>query len=279
MSIKLRPGKKIIFYEDETERVLVDGPSSPYIDVTDTTNTVTTRIQSDDSKGYVGTSTNHAFDIRTNGTARVSIANSGAITITPATTFSGNVTLSAAATPTLTITDTTNTVSVIVKSDDTKGYVGTSTNHACDILTNNTARIAIAAGGAVTVTPAATFTAGAQSASVAVTATSDGLTTGLIPSGTRYVTVTSANANDIVTLPTAVVGNRIDLYVGANGCELRTPATSNVKINNVDSDGTNEAAIPATTYCQLVCVSTTEWILLAWDELGAPITAIVPDAA
>lgn len=130
------------------------------------------------------------------------------------------------------------------------------------------------------VTGAATFTAGAQSASVAVTATADGLTTGLIPSGTRYVTAASGgNANNIITLPAAVVGNIITVYVGADGCEVRTPSGSNVTINNVDSDGTNEAALPATTLATFTCTTTTSWILEAVDELGAVITAIVPDAA
>lgn len=117
-----------------------------------------------------------------------------------------------------------------------------------------------------------------SSANYAATATADGLTTGLIPAGTQHVTVTSASASNIVTLPAAVIGTVIHGYVGANGCEMRTPASSNATINDVDSDGTNQAAIPATTLFRAHCVSATGWILLAWDELGAPITAIVPDA-
>lgn len=112
-----------------------------------------------------------------------------------------------------------------------------------------------------------------------VTATTDGLTTGLISVTARHVTVTSDDANKIVTLPAAVVGKEITMYVGATGCEVRTPASSNVKINDVDSDGTNEAAIPATTLCRFTCTSSTTWLLEAIDELGAVITAIVPDAA
>ena len=67
--------------------------------------------------------------------------------------------------------------------------------------------------GASTLTGAVTATAGCQSTALAVTATSDGLTTGLITSGTRYVTATSASADNIVTLPTAVVGNIITMYI------------------------------------------------------------------
>lgn len=114
----------------------------------------------------------------------------------------------------------------------------------------------------------------------ALTATSDGLTTGLA-TGSGFLVVTSANANNIVTLPALADvsdGHEVWGYVGANGCELRTPAASGETINGVDSDGTNEAAIPATTlFC---CTATPDgWILRAWTELGAPITAIVPDAA
>jgi hypothetical protein len=112
---------------------------------------------------------------------------------------------------------------------------------------------------------------------VSVTATADGLTTGLIPDYADYVTVTSANADHIVTLPAPVVGKVIRGYVGANGCEIRTVASSNVNINGQDSDGTKEAAIPATTLFELTCVASTDWILTAADELGAVITAIVPD--
>lgn len=116
----------------------------------------------------------------------------------------------------------------------------------------------------------------------AITATADGLTTGLIAAGVEFVTVTSASANNIATLPSAtaaLVGTVIKGWVGANGCELRTPAASTATINGVDSDGTNEAAIPATTLFELTCVAEGTWVLRAWSELGVVITAIVPDAA
>ncbi len=124
---------------------------------------------------------------------------------------------------------------------------------------------------------------GVQSNAVPVTATADGLTTGLITEGVSFVQITSANADHIITLPSLtddVVGHVIFGWVGANGCEIRTPAASGTKINGVDSDGTNEAAIPATTLIMLVAVSETDgWILYAWTELGAAVAAIVPDAA
>ncbi len=60
--------------------------------------------------------------------------------------------------------------------------------------------------------------------------------------------------------------------------EIRTEAASAIEINSEDCDGTKEAAIPATTLWRATYInSTIGWILNAWDELAAPITAIVPD--
>lgn len=115
---------------------------------------------------------------------------------------------------------------------------------------------------------------------IEVTATSDGLTTGLIPQHARYVSVTSGNADHIITLPDGsakYVGTSIRGYVGATGCEMRTPATSGATINGVDSDGTNEAALPATTMFEATLVAADTWILRAWDEGGDDIAGIVPD--
>lgn len=116
-----------------------------------------------------------------------------------------------------------------------------------------------------------------KKAATAVTATADGLTTGLIPAGTQFVSVTSASVNNIITLPAGTVGDVINGWVGANGCEIRTPAGSNATINNVDADGTNEAAIPATSKFTVTLVAADTWILEATTELGAVITAIVPN--
>ena len=113
----------------------------------------------------------------------------------------------------------------------------------------------------------------------AVTATSDGLTTGLITLGTAFVVATSAGANNIITLPAGTVGQVVNIYVGANGCELRTPGASGATINNVDSDGTNELALGATTSYILSCVATDTWIARGFTNLGADQAALVPNAA
>jgi len=76
----------------------------------------------------------------------------------------------------------------------------------------------------------------------AVTATSDGLTTGLITAGKNFITVTSADANNQITLPASSVGTVIKILVGATGCEL-VCATAGDKINDVVCGATNEAAL------------------------------------
>lgn len=110
------------------------------------------------------------------------------------------------------------------------------------------------------------------------TATADGLTTGLIADGTTFVTVTSSAATNAVTLPAIVagtVGQTIDIFVGANGYELLTPASSNNTINTVDSDGTNQLDVAANTLLRCVQVSSTGWF--AYQVAATTITVVAPD--
>ena len=114
-----------------------------------------------------------------------------------------------------------------------------------------------------------------------VTATADGLTTGLIDDDTDSVVVTSADANHIITAPlipdSSWIGNKIiKIKVGATACELRTPATSNQTINNVDSDA-SEALLTANNFYFLICTLATGWILTGYTNLGAVQTPVIPD--
>jgi hypothetical protein len=130
----------------------------------------------------------------------------------------------------------------------------------------------------VTFTPAVLGTK-IQVTATAVTATVDGLTTGLIPSNASHITVTCDNADKIITLPAPVVGMMIRIVTPATGCELRTVASSGVKINDVNSDGTaNECALVADSHFICECISATEWIVRGFSKLGADIAALVPDA-
>jgi hypothetical protein len=113
-----------------------------------------------------------------------------------------------------------------------------------------------------------------------VTSTADGLTTGLINTGETWIPVTSASANNIVTLPDHTLltpGHEIEGYVGANGFKLSTPAASGQLINNVDSDGTQRCAIPANSWWIAKYVDATQgWIVIDETRLGARTAAIVP---
>lgn len=115
----------------------------------------------------------------------------------------------------------------------------------------------------------------------AVVPTADGLTTGLILDTDSFVIATSANADHILTLPSAsaaTVGREIDIWVVAStNCELRTPASSNQTINNVDSDGSQEALLTHSQFYTVKQVTATGWLLFARTALGAVATAIIPD--
>lgn len=114
----------------------------------------------------------------------------------------------------------------------------------------------------------------------AVVPTADGLTTGLILDSDSFVELTSADANHIATLPTATAatrGREINIFVaGATACELRTPATSNQTINNVDSDASEAALVAGSTY-RAFQHKADGWLLTGLTNLGAVATAIVPD--
>lgn len=177
------------------------------------------------------------------------------------TTADGGITLTAAG--------GTNGDVTIVSANDT---VITSSGKVT--ITNTEA---MTVSGATTLTGAATATAGIQSAAVTVTATTDGLTTGLIPSGTAFVTVTSDTATKVVVLPASVIGNVIWITVPATGCELQTLATTNETINTVDCDGTNELALVAGSIYRLVCTKSITWVATGASDVGANEDSLTPD--
>jgi len=112
----------------------------------------------------------------------------------------------------------------------------------------------------------------------AATATADGLTTGLILPGETFVTVTSDSATKFITLPAidaSTIGQTIDLYVGATGYELVTPASSNNTINTVDSDQTNQLDVAANSLVHLIQVSATGWF--SYNHAATTITVVAPD--
>lgn len=137
---------------------------------------------------------------------------------------------------------------------------------------------AMTVSGTTTLTGAVTATAGIQASSVTVTATADGLTTGLIPSGTSFVTVSTDSADKVIVLPASVIGNIVWISVPATGIELQTLATTNETINTVDCDGTNELALVAGSIYRLVCTKAITWVATGTANDGANEDSLTPDA-
>lgn len=117
----------------------------------------------------------------------------------------------------------------------------------------------------------------ASTAAAAVTATTGGGTTGLIPATANFVTVTSDNADKQISLPAATIGKQITIKVGSTACELIS-VTAADKVNNVVVGATNEAALTANNTYLLQYVAANTWIMTGWTNLGAVQTAVIPDA-
>lgn len=105
----------------------------------------------------------------------------------------------------------------------------------------------------------------------------------VIPEVARQVTVTAVtnDANDWIVLPPIAnvpIGHSITIYAGAgSNFELRTPASSNTKINDIDSDGTQEYLVTDTDTVVVTKITSTAWIGVSYTKLGAVRTAVIPD--
>jgi len=96
---------------------------------------------------------------------------------------------------------------------------------------------------------------------VAVTATDDGLTTGIIPAGSRVVQVTSANAAHLVTLPAPTVGREL-LLINTSGVafELQSSAPTTISINGGAGASASSTLALTALLIRCVCISATQWI-------------------
>lgn len=115
----------------------------------------------------------------------------------------------------------------------------------------------------------------------AITTAANGVYTAQIAQDATYckvVTVTSGGATEYIVLPKAVaglIGRIIYLVNGATGYELVTPSASNDTINAVDSDGTNQLDVAASTVLRCTQVTATGWI--AEQVAATAITVVAPD--
>jgi len=111
-----------------------------------------------------------------------------------------------------------------------------------------------------------------------VTATADGLTTGIIDPLTSIATVTCGTANYIATLPPVEAGmHLICVTAGAQSTEFRTPASSGETINTENCDGTNELAVATAAVVHFVGLSSTGWLAYGWTTAGAAVATMNPD--
>ena len=127
---------------------------------------------------------------------------------------------------------------------DEGGAGGGTNEYAVEIYSNNNDALHVSKGATLlagtlevtstqTFTAAGTFTHGAQSLGYARTASTNGVGTGLIAAGAKFVDVTSTNATHIIHLPTPVLGNILFLKAnGATDFELGVQATTQY-LNNV----------------------------------------------
>jgi hypothetical protein len=125
-----------------------------------------------------------------------------------------------------------------------------------------------------------TATDGIQARGLTVTATADGLTTGLVLADSSYVTITSANVAHFITLPAAEIGTEITLHIPATQtvCEVRTIAGSGFEINGIDSDGTNQLLLVEGAVYTFKYVDAGDWIAYGWAKDGTALAALTPDA-
>lgn len=97
---------------------------------------------------------------------------------------------------------------------------------------------------------------------VAVTATSDGLTTGIIPDSAEVVDVTPVSSSNFVTLPTAVKGKVVTIINNSGTAfKLRTPTPTTISING--GTGSNVSTTLASTALVAIAraISSTQWIV------------------
>lgn len=116
-----------------------------------------------------------------------------------------------------------------------------------------------------------------------VTADAANSSTNTVQAGERSVVVAGVvtDANDWITLPslsTVPLGHTIVILANAGAnFEMRTPASSNEKINDVDSDGSQEYLCTDTDVIVVTKKSSTAWIGVSYTKLGAVRTAVIPD--
>lgn len=151
-------------------------------------------------------------------------------------------------------------------------------------LVGNAADSLLGIGTAQTITANHTFGAGFEETAQTVNPAADSAAGSSILAGVHAVDVGAVvtNADDWIVLPAIAdvpIGHTIRIACNAGGnFEMRTPASSNTKINDVDSDGTAEYLCTDTDLIIVTKRTTTGWVAQSLTKLGAVRTAVIPDA-
>jgi hypothetical protein len=105
-----------------------------------------------------------------------------------------------------------------------------------------------------------------------VTATEDGTGTGQIDAskGTVVLAASGGDANHIVTLPAAAEGLMFVIYIGADGCELRSSDPASIAINGGAGAGA-ELALAANSSHVCICFSSISWLVLSGTAAAAAV--------
>ncbi len=144
----------------------------------------------------------------------------------PSPTFSGDIDFSDANTPKLTITDTTNTVKTEIRSQDTSGNIGTTTDHNLGIIRNGVGMMTFFGGYTMHNNGGADIDLRAKDSSGNVVFKVDaGTSTTEI--GTLSVTGNSVLAGDLQVNGTTTTVNQTNLDVSDNIIGLNRGAASN----------------------------------------------------
>lgn len=188
------------------------------------------------------------------------------------TAASGNTTIAGTLGVTGDVAVNTNKFTVAASSGNTvvagtlgvTGDVAVNTNKFTVAASSGNTAVA----GTLSVAALLTATLGLDFTSAAVTATSDGLTTGIIAAGQTFVTAANGgSADNIVTLPSPSVGH-IVMIKTTGILELRSSTPASISING-GSGASAESALPANCLAILVCVSSTAWLGLQIASNGS----------
>lgn len=168
--------------------------------------------------------------------------------------------------------------------DGTRGYEKALKDISALTLGANSAVTALTVSGPSSFTGTSTFTGSVICTAEQLTAGTTGAASAIIDNGITNAEVigTTTDANDWIILPTignVPVGYQVRIACNAGSdFELRTTAASNVKINTVDADGTNEFYCTDTHVILATKVSDTDgWQVISLLPAGGINSPTVPN--